>query len=194
MSDATAAPKPAQPEIMVNLKAMDSDELVEVSKKGAVLSVTVKDLLEDLGDSVKQVPVAVKRTVLLKVVEWMEYSKNKVTEEQTNVNDEERKLPELDEWDNKFCDALDDDGKVDMILAANLLDIKPLLDIVCISVASLVKGQSPEELRKVLERTDKPIPDDLSEGIPGIKKAEKMAEAGEPASAGGKGEKRASSD
>ena len=87
------------------------------------------------------------------------FIRDKITEDQTNVNDEERKLPDLDEWDNTFCDALDDDAKVDMILAANLLDIKPLLDIVCISVASLVKGQSPEELRKVLERTAKPIPE-----------------------------------
>ena len=67
------------------------------------------------------------------------FIRDKITEDQTNVNDEERKLPDLDEWDNTFCDALDDDAKVDMILAANLLDIKPLLDIVCISVASLVK-------------------------------------------------------
>lgn len=107
------------------------------------------------------------------------------------MNDEERKLPELDEWDNAFCDGLDDDAKVDMILAANLLDIKPLLDIVCISVASLVKGQSPEELRKVLERTNKPIPDDLSEGIPGIKKAENKAEeVGEPANKDAEASKR----
>ena len=79
-----------------------------------------------------------------------------------------------------------------MILAANLLDIKPLLDIVCISVASLVKGQSPEELRKVLERTSKPIPEDLSEGIPGVKKAEAKTEevAGEPANKDSEASKR----
>ena len=117
--------------------------------------------------------------------------RDKITEE-TTTNDEERKLPELDEWDNTFCDGLDDDAKVDMILAANLLDIKPLLDIVCISVASLVKGQSPEELRKVLERTSKPIPEDLSEGIPGVKKAEAKTEevAGEPANKDSEASKR----
>lgn len=139
------------------LKSLDGDS-ISVSKKGAILSVTIKDLLEDTGDVYAEVPVKVKGSTLKKVVAWLEHSKDKITEDQTNVNDEERKLPDLDEWDNTFCDALDDDAKVDMILAANLLDIKPLLDIVCISVASLVKGQSPEELRKVLERTSKPIP------------------------------------
>jgi len=110
--------------------------------------------------------------------------REKFADEQPVQNEEDRKLPELDEWDTEFCDGLDDDAKVDMILAANLMDIKPLLDIVCISVANLVKGQSPEELRKVLERTSKPIPEDLSEGIPGIKKMEQKADgivSGEPA-------------
>jgi S-phase kinase-associated protein 1 len=182
-----------RPDMSVNLQA-DDGEIISVSRKGAVLSVTVKDLLEDLGDGVTSVPVKVKGPILKKVAKWMEYAKDKITEEdQANVKDEDRKLPELDEWDNAFCDELDDDAKVDMILAANLLDIKPLLDIVCISVASLVKGQSPEELRKVLERTNKPIPDDLSEGIPGIKKAEDKAattEVGEPANKDAEASKR----
>jgi hypothetical protein len=55
----------------------------------------------------------------------------------------------------------DDDFLTELILAANLLDAKRLLDVYCMTVAELVKGQSPEELRKVLERTDKPIPEDL---------------------------------
>jgi S-phase kinase-associated protein 1 len=156
----------------VTLKSKDN-VTITVSSKAIKLSVTVKELLEDLEGSVSnEVPVAVNADTLKKVVEWLEHSKDKFDDEPVVVNEEDRKLPELDEWDNTFCDGLDDDAKVNMILAANLMDIKPLLDIVCISVANLVKGQSPEELRKVLERTSKPIPDDLSEGIPGIKKME----------------------
>jgi len=176
----------------VTLRSSD-DVTISVTAKAVKLSVTIKELLEDLEGSVAtEVPVKVKSETLKKVVEWMEHSKDKFADEQPVQNEEDRKLPELDDWDNQFCDALDDDAKVDMILAANLLDIKPLLDIVCISVANLVKGQSPEELRKVLERTNKPIPEDLSEGIPGIKRMEQKNDvvSGEPANKDAEASKR----
>lgn len=35
----------------------------------------------------------------------------------------------------------------ELILAANYMDIKPLLDLTCASVASMIKGKSPEEIR-----------------------------------------------
>lgn len=168
----------------VTLRSSD-DVTIPASVTAVKLSVTIKELLEDLEDApTMEIPVKVKAEILKKVVEWMEHSKEKYPLNEPVTNEEDRKLPELDEWDNTFCDSLDDDQKVDMILAANLLDIKPLLDIVCISVANLVKGQSPEELRKVLERTNKPIPEDLADGIPGIKKMEQKNDAvapGEPA-------------
>merc|ERR1712072_1414082 len=39
--------------------------------------------------------------------------------------------------------------KFDMILAANYLDIKDLLELTCEKVASMIKGKTPEEIRKV---------------------------------------------
>ena len=35
-----------------------------------------------------------------------------------------------------------------MILAANFLDIKKMLDLTCKSVAEMIKGKTPEEIRK----------------------------------------------
>ena len=36
----------------------------------------------------------------------------------------------------------------ELILAANYMDIKMLLDLSCAKVASMIKGKSPEEIRK----------------------------------------------
>jgi len=180
----------AKPERFVTLKSVDG-VVIPVSRKGALLSVTIKDLLEDLGDVATEVPVKVKIVHLRKVVEWMEHSKDMITEEDIKgMKDDERKLRDLDDWDHAFCDAFGggdmaahDDMMVDMILAANLLDMKLLLDMLCIDVASLVKGQSPEELRKVLERTSKPLPADLTEGLPGLRKTQADAAAAKDAAA-----------
>jgi len=35
-----------------------------------------------------------------------------------------------------------------LLQAANYLDIKPLLDVGCKTVANMIKGKSPEEIRK----------------------------------------------
>lgn len=43
---------------------------------------------------------------------------------------------------------------VDGFQAANYLDIKPLLDTGCKTVANMIKGKSPEEIRKTFNITN----------------------------------------
>lgn len=53
----------------------------------------------------------------------------------------------VQEWYSTFV-AIDQETLFELILAANYMDIKPLLDLTCATVASLIKGKSPEEIRK----------------------------------------------
>jgi S-phase kinase-associated protein 1 len=48
-----------------------------------------------------------------------------------------------------YADFLDVDQAVlfELILAANYMDIKPLLDLTCATVASMIKGKTPDEVR-----------------------------------------------
>ena len=41
----------------------------------------------------------------------------------------------------------------DIIIAANYLDIKSLLDLSCAKIATLIRGKSPEEIRKTFNIT-----------------------------------------
>jgi S-phase kinase-associated protein 1 len=52
------------------------------------------------------------------------------------------------EWDAKFVE-LDLDTLYQIILAANFLDVRPLLDLALAKVATNIKGRSTLELRKV---------------------------------------------
>lgn len=53
----------------------------------------------------------------------------------------------VSQWDAEFVD-LDQETLFELILAANYMDIKPLLDLTCAKVASLIKGKTPEQIRK----------------------------------------------
>ena len=57
-------------------------------------------------------------------------------------------LPEDEKtvWDKDFV-KVDDETLFNLILAANYLDIKPLLDLTCKTVADEIKGKTPEEIR-----------------------------------------------
>ena len=89
----------------------------------------------------------VKSEVLGKVIEFCKYHVEKP------MNDIEKPLKSakmsevVDAWDAKFVD-IEQELLFELILAANYMDIKPLLDLTCATVASMIKGKTPEEIRK----------------------------------------------
>jgi S-phase kinase-associated protein 1 len=52
-----------------------------------------------------------------------------------------------DEWFAKFVE-MEQETLIETILAANYMDIKPLLDLTCATIASMIKGKTTEEIRK----------------------------------------------
>merc|ERR1712203_1251682 len=54
----------------------------------------------------------------------------------------------VSEWDANFVEV-DQETLFELILAANYMDIKPLLDLTCAKVASMIKGRTPDEIRKI---------------------------------------------
>merc|ERR1712195_182935 len=104
----------------------------------AMMSETIKALSsfpEDPEDQDEwEVPDAsiplppVEGAILQKVVEYCTYH--------TEHKDEKEDATEA--WDKAFA-AVDDDTLFSLILAANYLDIKPLLDLTCKTVADYIK-------------------------------------------------------
>jgi S-phase kinase-associated protein 1 len=53
----------------------------------------------------------------------------------------------VDEWYAKFVEV-EHETLFELMLAANYMDIRPLLDLICATVASLIKGKTTEEIRR----------------------------------------------
>ena len=54
----------------------------------------------------------------------------------------------LGDVDKKFLE-IDQSLLIELIMAANYLNIKDLLDLTCAKVASMIKGKSPEQIREM---------------------------------------------
>ncbi len=132
-------------------------ELIEVDEDVACKSKIIKDMVEESGTE-EEVPVPnVKMYILKKVMEYCEKHRN---DEPPEIEKPLRhsNLGELvDPFDAKFIEIENLEELFDIILAANYLNIKSLLDLSCAKVATLIKGKSPEEIRKTFN-----IPNDFT--------------------------------
>jgi S-phase kinase-associated protein 1 len=131
----------------VKLSSSDEQEF-EVAIEVAQTSVTIKNMLEDMDTMAPDViPLPnVTGKILGKVIEYAKYH----LEHPTPVSEEKKEEKRTDDiipWDQEFC-KVDQATLFELILAANYLDIKPLLDLTCKTVANMIKGKTPEEIRK----------------------------------------------
>jgi len=135
---------------MVNVKLQSSDEQeFEVEKSLAEMSITIKNMLEDMGPELGEAPIPLPNVtgkILTKVIEYCKYHLEHPTPISEEKKDEKR-TDDIIPWDQEFC-KVDQATLFELILAANYLDIKPLLDLTCKTVANMIKGKTPEEIRK----------------------------------------------
>jgi S-phase kinase-associated protein 1 len=126
----------------IMLKSSDGETFV-IAKAVAMKSETVKNLIEDVGSDTG-IPISeVTGRILAKVIE---YCKKHVEAESSDGNCSK---DELKKWDAEFVNV-DKPTLFDLIMAANYLHIKSLLDLTCMTVADMIKGKTPEEIRNTL--------------------------------------------
>jgi S-phase kinase-associated protein 1 len=136
------------------IKLQSSDDLTktrEVTVKSITMSETIKNMLDDLSlcENGLDTPVLVLSNInskmLDKIVEYCNYHADKVSSSTspTDTKSTDDILP----WDVDFC-KVEQETLFELILAANYLNIKSLLDLTCKTVANMIKGKTPEEIRK----------------------------------------------
>lgn len=110
-------------------------------------SATLSNMLTDLGgaDENTKIPLeSVKADSLKRIVQYLEHISENQAEK---VDMATLRDKDLNDWEKKFCE-MPQAEMFDMIMAANYLDIKHLMDISCKSVANSMRGLNAEEIRQ----------------------------------------------
>lgn len=141
---------------LISSKNMEGETVTLLSQDGkdfkiilevARMSETIKNLIEDSGID-NPIPLPnVSSDILEKVVTYCTYHHAHPVAVVSEENKDEKRTDDIGAWDAEFC-KIDQKTLFDLILAANYLDIKDLLDLTCKTVANMIKGKTPEEIRK----------------------------------------------
>jgi len=139
----------------VNLISKEGDQF-PVPRGVANMSELVKSMMDDDEDEdeTKEIPLPnVKAQVLRKVIEFCEHHLEEPMTEIEKPLKSQNMADVVQQWYATFVD-LEQVLLFELILAANYMDIKPLLDLTCATVASMIKGKTPEEIRATFNITN----------------------------------------
>lgn len=145
MSSSTFANEP-----VVRLVCTLDNTTYELPLPAARVSRTISDLIEDAGvDAVIPLEQNTPGPLFSKVAAWCR---------QYAASDNVGSI----EYDLEFCNV-DMPTKLALIEVVNYLDIRPLLNLLCNSVAFATKGRSPEELRALFGRKEPFAPEERAQ-------------------------------
>ncbi|XP_058114714.1 SKP1-like protein 1A [Magnolia sinica] len=126
----------------VTLKSSDGEFMID--EVVALESQTIKHMMkDDCADNGIPLP-NVTNKILSKVIE---YCKKHVEAAASKNPDDHSSDEELKAWDLDFV-KVDQATLFDLILAANYLNIKSLLDLTRQTVINMIKGKTPAEIRR----------------------------------------------
>ncbi|KAL2537783.1 SKP1-like protein 1B [Forsythia ovata] len=134
---------------MIVLKSSDG-ETFEIEEAVALESQTLKHMIEEkCADTSIPLPNVTSK-ILAKVIEYCKRHVEAAAAKSADgvvVTADKATDEDLKTFDADFV-KVDQGTLFDLILAANYLDIKSLLDLTCQTVADMIKGKTPEEIRK----------------------------------------------
>lgn len=135
---------------MIKLQSSEGN-VFQVDLEIAKVSVTIKTMIENLGiedDNTEIIPLPnVKARILKKVIRWATHHKD---DPPPSEDDEEFRCltDNISNWDMDFLKQ--DLGTLfELIMAANYLEIKSLLEVTCKTIAIMTKNKSLEEMREI---------------------------------------------
>jgi S-phase kinase-associated protein 1 len=130
---------------LITLVSSDGEKM-QISAKAAQRSQLVKGIIEDYPDDAEVPLNNVKSNILKKIKEYLEHYQESDPKEIERPLASQNYQDCVEPWDYEFINV-DLDLIFEIILAANYMDIKPLLELASSKIASIIKGKTPEEIR-----------------------------------------------
>ncbi|KAH0552012.1 hypothetical protein KQX54_004145 [Cotesia glomerata] len=137
---------------MAIIKLQSSDGIVfKVDVEILKCSTTIKTMLENLGEneSDDEVPIPlpiINSVIFEKIIQWAIYHINDQPFHEENNKGPLLKTDDMCDWDAEFF-KMEQGMLLDLIEAANFLDIKPMMETICKAIAQKMKKKTTEELR-----------------------------------------------
>ncbi|VEV57553.1 suppressor of kinetochore protein 1, putative [Plasmodium vinckei vinckei] len=130
----------------IKLVSFEGDEFI-VDKYTASMSTVIFNILEVMTSEEDAIPLPnIKTQILKKIIEYMEYHIHNPPDEIPKPLITSNLQDVVSVWDYDFVNT-DKETLYELIEASNYLDIKPLLDLTCGKIASMMKDKTTEEIR-----------------------------------------------
>ncbi|MCL7027246.1 hypothetical protein MKW94_025856 [Papaver nudicaule] len=142
----------ATPRKMITLKSSDNQTFV-VEESVALQSKTLEHMIADNDNENIVIPlIMITGSVFAKVVEYC------TKHAEVETSDEDKRI-----WDAQFVNCTNSQMFVDMIMAANFLNITGLLDLTAQKVADCLEYATPEEILRAFNILNEITPEEEEE-------------------------------
>ena len=123
---------------------------VKINLKAAVRSNLIKYLINDFPEAGDINLNGIKYEILLKIKEYLEHYEILEPKEITQPLPKKDLRECIDSWDYEYIN-LENETIFEIMMAANFMDIQPLLELTCAKIASEIKGKNEEEIRNLFK-------------------------------------------
>ncbi|PIA62085.1 hypothetical protein AQUCO_00200227v1 [Aquilegia coerulea] len=148
---------------VIKLKISDDcvNYIFKVKEDVIVQSKTIKHMIE-VGCADGVIPISNVTTDIFDMV--IKYCKKHLNEEMKKLDNDDEFIEEMKKWDAEFIDV-DKSILFNLIMAANFLCIRGLLDLACQKAADMIKGKRVEEIREIFNIENDFTPEEEEELI-----------------------------
>ncbi|KAI1299377.1 Suppressor of kinetochore protein 1 [Halotydeus destructor] len=93
----------------------------------------------------------VRGDIMKEMLDWVDHHKDDPDTSDEEEQYRDRRTDDIPQWDKNFVGRWEKPVLYEVLQACNYLDLRPLLEICCKTIANMIKGKSVEQVREILQ-------------------------------------------